>query len=79
LLLPLSVAVSAAQDRSFSFRYGFNVRCGDRAWGPAPGAVLSVLADSHARLFREGLSWRYAGLNKTGAHYCTPGEKRRSA
>lgn len=50
----LSAANGAAQDRDFSFRYGFNVRCGDRAWGPAPGAVLSVLADGNARLFWDG-------------------------
>ena len=50
----LSAASGDAQDRDFTFRYGFNVRCGDRAWGPAPGAVLSVLADGNARLFWDG-------------------------
>ena len=50
----LSAANGAGQDRDFTFRYGFNVRCGNQAWGPAPGAVLSVLADGNARLFWDG-------------------------
>lgn len=50
----LSAASGAGQDRDFSFRYGFNVHCGNQAWGPAPGAVLSVLADGNARLFWDG-------------------------
>lgn len=50
----LSAANGSGQDRDFTFRYGFNVSCGNQAWGPAPGAVLSVLADGNARLFWDG-------------------------
>ncbi|WP_350261218.1 hypothetical protein AAF463_17920 [Pantoea sp. BJ2] len=50
----LSAANGAGQDRDFTFRYGFNVSCGNQAWGPAPGAVISVLADGNARLFWDG-------------------------
>ncbi|EJL82970.1 hypothetical protein HS962_08000 [Pantoea sp. BIGb0393] len=50
----LTAANGAGQDRDFTFRYGFNVSCGNKSWGPAPGAVLSVLADGNARLFWDG-------------------------
>lgn len=50
----LTAANGAGQDRDFTFRYGFNVSCGNKAWGPAPGAVISVLADGNARLFWDG-------------------------
>jgi len=50
----LSAANGAQQDKDFNVRYGFNVACGNQPWGPAPGAVLSVLADGNARLFWDG-------------------------
>lgn len=50
----LTAANGSQQDADFRFKYGFNVMCGKNAWGPAPGAVLSILADGNARLFWDG-------------------------